>query len=475
MEFVGGKGVGGMEKLGSSSSQQRSWKSKGLLRGILDAFDGLLYVSSNDYRLEYINPNLIKRQGHDIYTEFCYKALHGRDDPCPFCVKDSVNKGDVVSFEVRDPRDQRWYLSVNSPVWEKREVVAHLSMITDIHERKVAEISLRNSTEELRKENRLLKSNIKQQHKFGNIIGKSTPMQAVYEQILNAAASDVTVIIYGEPGTDKELVARAIFDMSERRKNRFVPVHCGAIPDTLIESEFFGHKRGAFSGAVTETPGYIDYAEGGTLFLDEIGEISLSMQTKLLRVIEGGGYAPVGDTRTRSSDIRIISATNKKLIDLVEQGIMRQDFFYRIHIFPLHLPPLRDRKEDIPLLVDHFLFLHGGKVQLPAIAKDDLDQLMAYDWPGNVRELQNVIIRYCSTKQINLSHTKVSEFPPEPSFSVDPKYEPSQTLQMQVEAFEKKLLSEALASNNWHRGRTAAQLRVDRKTLFNKIKRYGLG
>jgi transcriptional regulator with PAS, ATPase and Fis domain len=469
------KGVSAMESKGNSISQQRKWKSRGLLRGILDSFDGLIYVSSSDYHLEYINPKLIKRRGHDVSSELCFKALHGRDHPCPFCVKDIVNTGEVVSFEVRDPRDQRWYLSVNSPVFAKNEVVAHLSMISDIHERKVAEISLRDRTEKLRKENQFLKSKIKQQHKFGNIIGKSAPMQAVYEQILNAAASDATVIIYGEPGTGKELAARAIFDMSERRKNRFVPVHCGAIPDTLIESEFFGHKRGAFSGAVTDNPGYIDYAEGGTLFLDEIGEISLSMQTKLLRVIEGGGYTPVGDTRTRSSNIRIISATNKDLMDLVEHGIMRQDFFYRIHIFPIDLPPLRNRKEDIPLLVEHFLFLHKGKLQLPPISNDTMDKLMAYDWPGNVRELQNVIIRYCSTKQIDFSHTKASDFSPDKAISIDQKYRPSQTLQMQLDAFEKKLLSEALAGNHWHRGKTATQLNVDRKTLFNKIKKHGLG
>jgi transcriptional regulator with PAS, ATPase and Fis domain len=475
MTFTAIQGVDSMQRLGNSSSQQRIWKSRGLLQGILDAFDGLIYVSSSDYRLEYINPKLIKRRAHDVYTEFCYKALHGREDPCPFCVKDSVNKGEVVSFEIRDPRDQRWYSSINSPVRANSQVVAHLSMITDIHERKVAEISLRTNTEKLREENRLLKSNIKQNQKFGNIIGKSAPMRSVYEQLLNAAASDATVIIYGEPGTGKELAARAIFDMSERRKKRFVPVHCGAIPDTLIESEFFGHKRGAFSGAVAEKPGYIHYAEGGTLFLDEIGEISLSMQTKLLRVIEGGGYTPVGETRIRSSNIRIISATNKNLMDLVGQGIMRQDFFYRIHIFPIQLPPLRDRKEDIPLLVDHFLLLHGGKSQLPPLSSDTMDKLMAYDWPGNVRELQNVIIRYCSTKQINLSHTDASDLSAHKLTSIDCNYEPSQTLQVQLDAFEKKLLSEALAGNKWHRGKTAAQLGVDRKTLFNKIKRHGLG
>jgi transcriptional regulator with PAS, ATPase and Fis domain len=285
----------------------------------------------------------------------------------------------------------------------KDGAVSHLAMVTDIHGKKTAEIRLREDTEKLREENRLLKANIKQRHKFGNIVGKSPAMQAVYEQILNAAASDATSIIYGKPGTGKELVARAIHDMSERRPNRFVPVHCGAIPENLIESEFFGHMKGAYSGAVADKPGYIAYADGGTLFLDEIGEISLSMQTKLLRVIEGGGFTPVGSTRVRSSNFRIIAATNRDLTGLVEKGAMREDFFYRIHIFPINLPSLKGRKEDLPLLIEHFMYLYGGKRNIPPPSKDDLARLYAYDWPGNVRELQNVLIRYCATERIDLN------------------------------------------------------------------------
>lgn len=459
------------------NTTEHSWQRKDLLKSILEAFDGLIYVSSKDYRVEYINDKLIKRQGYDIGRELCFKALHGRNSPCPFCVKEQVTKGEIISFDVKDPRDLRWYLSVNSPVMNQDGGFSHLAMITDIHERKIAELNLRESTELLRKENILLKSNIKQRHKFGNIVGKSAPMQAVYDQILNAAASDATIIIYGEPGTGKELVARAVHDISERHRNRFVPVHCGAIPETLIESEFFGHKKGAFSGAVAEKTGYIDFADGGTLFLDEIGEISKPMQTKLLRVIEGSGYSRVGDTRTRFSNFRIISATNRNLMDLIEKKRMREDFFYRIHIFPIHLPPLRERKEDLPLLIDHFLSVHGGKKNIPPLTEDKIRLLSDYEWPGNVRELQNVIIRYCATKRIDLSHSGTAA----PSLSSIGRYhrpyEPGlggSTLQSQINGVEKQIIRTALAQHNWHRGKTAQTLGIDRKSLFNKIKKHGL-
>jgi transcriptional regulator with PAS, ATPase and Fis domain len=464
-----------MVKRALGLSEEPAWEGKTLLKSIVEAFQGLIYVSSNDYRIEYVNEKLIKRKKYDIKTELCYKALHGRDEPCPFCVKEQVSKINVVSFEVRDPRDQRWYLSVNSPVLHKDEAVSHLSMITDIHEKKTAEINLKADTEKLRKENLLLKANIKQRHKFGNIVGKSAAMQAVYEQILNAAASDATVIIYGKPGTGKELVARAIHDMSERRQNRFVPVHCGAIPENLVESEFFGHLKGAYSGAISDKQGYIEFANGGTLFLDEIGEISLSMQTKLLRVIEGGGFTPVGSSQVRSSNFRIIAATNRNLMDLIEKGNMREDFFYRIHIFPINLPPLRDRKEDLSLLIDHFMHLYGGKENIPPLSDIELEKLHEYDWPGNVRELQNVIIRYCATKRIDLtSHIPLHESIAAVSNHSSANFNPSKKLIAQVEEFESKLIRSALEFNRWHRGETAKMLSVDRKTLFNKMKRYQL-
>ena len=282
-------------------------------------------------------------------------------------------------------------------------------------------------------------------------------MQAIYEQIINAASSDATVIIYGEPGTGKELVAHAIHDMSERRQERFVPVHCGAIPENLIESEFFGYVKGAFSGAGTDTQGYIDFAHQGTLFLDEIGEIGPHMQVKLLRVIEGGGYTPIGSNQVRQSDIRIIAATNRDMKERMESRRMRKDFFYRIHILPIYLPPLKQRKDDLPLLIDHFMMLYGGKKNLPPINDRMMAQLMAYDWPGNVRELQNVIIRYSHSQKIELMESTLQPIdatPPEP-VAEGSNLGPLRTM---IDAYEKKtdradLEPKSLASQQG--GRTA--------------------
>jgi len=235
---------------------------------------------------------------------------------------------------------------------------AILTTIRDITERRLQENAIQEETERLRNENIRLRSSIKERYKFGDIIGKSQPMQEIYELILKAANSDANVVIYGESGTGKEMVARAIHDMSNRRDKVFVAVNCGAIPETLLESEFFGYKKGAFTGANMDKHGYLDLAGGGTLFLDEVSELDLSLQVKLLRGIDGGGYTPVGSNKAKYSDFRIIAATNKNLLEQVNKNLMREDFFYRMHVIPVTVPPLRERKEDIPLLVEHFLKLH---------------------------------------------------------------------------------------------------------------------
>lgn len=453
---------------------EKAWGSKALLSSVLESFDGLIYVSSDRYRIEYINERLIKRRGYNIERERCYKALHGRETPCPFCVKTQVMEGENVSFEVKDPRDQRWYLSVNTPVFRNRLAMSHLSMITDIHDRKVSEMRLRENAQKLQTENLLLRSSIKQRHKFGAIVGKSVPMQAIYEQIITAAASDATVIIYGEPGTGKELVAAAIHDISERRTNRFVPAHCAAIPANLFESEFFGHKAGAFSGAISSKYGYFEYANGGSLFLDEIGEISKNLQTKLLRVIEGGGYTPLGEAQVKHSDFRIIAATNRNLLDLVDKGRMRADFYYRIHVIPIHLPPLRERKEDLELLINHFMHLHGTKRNIRPIPGEMIEKMNEYHWPGNVRELQNVIIRYCAVDELKLGENMTDIRLLTSPIPAGSALKPGIALQQQINAYEKQILSEALAFNRWHRGKTAKFLGIDRKTLFNKMRRHGI-
>jgi transcriptional regulator with PAS, ATPase and Fis domain len=316
---------------------------------------------------------------------------------------------------------------------------------------------------------------IKGRNKFGKIVGQSPAMQQVYEHILNAGATDATVVIYGEPGTGKELVANAIHDMSERRNNRFVPVHCGAIPENLVESEFFGYKKGAFSGAMTDKAGYLEYADEGTMFLDEVGEISLHMQVKLLRVIEGGGYTPVGSNQVKTSNVRIIAATNRNLKLLVRNGVMREDFFYRVHILPIHIPPLRERKEDMQLLITHFMGLYAGKRKILPLTRKSMEKLYHYDWPGNVRELQNVIVRYCNQKKIDLTGASAKpEAPPDQMSFPSQEGTTVKDLGTMLATYEKLLILTTLNQYQWHRQRVASALNIDRKTLFNKMKRYGL-
>jgi transcriptional regulator with PAS, ATPase and Fis domain len=297
-------------------------------------------------------------------------------------------------------------------------------------------------------------------------------MQGVYDQILSAAASDATVIVYGEPGTGKELVAHAVHDMSQRRNGRLVPVHCGAIPENLVESEFFGYRKGAFSGAEVEKSGYLDHADGGTLFLDEIGEISLNMQVKLLRAIDGGGYTPVGGAGTKHANFRIIAATNRNLMDLIDHGRMREDFFYRIHILPIHLPPLRQRKEDIPLLVDHFFLLHRGKQNIPPLTGASMDQLMNHHWPGNVRELQNVILRYCALKRIDLNVQEPFGLSAAMTTPAGDDRPAGSSLRGRIDILAREAILNCLEKNRWNRSQTARQLGIDRKTLIAKIKQY---
>jgi PAS domain S-box-containing protein len=343
---------------------------------------------------------------------------------------------------------------------------AVLSTLRDITERVLREMEIQEEAEILRKENIDLRSSMKERYRFANIIGKSQPMQEVYELILKAAHSDANVAVSGESGTGKELVARAIHELSHRRGQEFVTVNCGAIPDNLLESEFFGHKKGAFTSAHMDKVGYLDIANKGSLFLDEIGELSLSMQVKLLRAIDGGDYAPVGSHRTKKSDFRVIAATNADLMQQVKKGFMREDFFYRINVIPIALPPLRERREDIPLLVDHFLKLYSRDQKPPRVPGEIMDAMYTYLWPGNVRELQNVIRRYLSVGRWDFLNA-------EQGIQEEQELE-GLKLKNAVEDLEKTAIFKALEKTRWNRSRAAAILGISRRALFRKMKKLEL-
>jgi PAS domain S-box-containing protein len=247
----------------------------------------------------------------------------------------------------------------------------------------------------LQAQNTYLSDEIRREYNFGDIIGESPGLRKVMQQIQLVASTDASVLISGESGTGKELVARAVHDQSNRRSRALIKVNCGAIPESLFESEFFGHVKGAFTGAIKDKPGRFELAEGGTLLLDEIGEVPLAMQAKLLRVLQEQELERVGDTRTRAVDVRIIAATNRDLQKEVDAGRFRQDLFYRLSVFPIDLPPLRERREDIAPLATHFA-LQGSRQMnrpMPRLTPEAIRRLTSYDWPGNIRELQNVVER----------------------------------------------------------------------------------
>ena len=277
----------------------------------------------------------------------------------------------------------------------------------------------------LEEENLYLRDEVTAALGMGDFVGESPGLQKVLRQVQLVAPTDAAVLITGESGTGKELVARAIHDRSARKERAFIKVNCAAVPDTLFESEFFGHAKGAFTGALADRAGRFDLADRGTLFLDEIGEVPMAMQAKLLRVLQEREFERLGDTRTRRVDVRVIAATNRDLKHEVEARRFRQDLFYRLSVFPVEIPPLRERPEDIPQLVLHFIAQSARRLNrpVPRVTRSTMSQLAAHDWPGNVRELQNVVER-----ALILSEGGPLHFHIEPSASREMQAQPSETL-----------------------------------------------
>ena len=312
-----------------------------------------------------------------------------------------------------------------------------------------------------------LRKAIEKKYSFADIISKNHRILQLFDILPDIAASNSTVLIEGESGTGKELFARAIHDLSPRKKQLFVAVNCSALPDTLLESELFGYKAGAFTDARKDKPGRFRLAENGTLFLDEIGETAPSMQVKLLRVLQEKTYEPLGATQSVEHNVRIIAATNKDLDVLVREGSFREDLYYRINVFKIILPPLRERMEDIPLLIDHFIerFNVLQKKSIQGVSEEAMSVLMSYSYPGNIRELANIIERAFILCKTDLIEKKTL---PESLFAMSANHKDSEVSSLRdVEA---AYLLNALKQNNWDRQKTARQIGIHKSTLYRKIK-----
>lgn len=441
--------------------------------------------------LGYSTEELSRRNMHSMVHHSHADGSHFSAHDCP--IFEAFRDGHVQTVEDDifwskngDPIDVEY---TSTPIKENDHIVGAVVIFRDVSQRKEDKKKLIKALNEVEKlknrlelENAYLQEEINSEFNHHHIIGKSAPVKNMIKQIELVAPTDTTVLVSGESGTGKELVARAIHEMSQRSARSLIRVNCAAIPKELFESEFFGHVKGAFTGAVGDRPGRFELADGGTIFLDEIGEIPLELQSKLLRVIQERQLERVGDNKTRHIDVRVIAATNRNLYELTKQGEFREDLFYRLNVFPIQSVPLRERKEDIALLTQHFLkkaqqITNKGGIRIPLT---EISKLERYDWPGNIRELENVLER-----QVILARNetiKIEHLIPEDnqgSASVPSLTTHDEILtEAELKRYERRNIERALSSSNGKvsgKNGAAEILQMRPTTLASKIKKYKLG
>jgi transcriptional regulator with PAS, ATPase and Fis domain len=389
-------------------------------------------------------------------------------------LRDKLTSLNLSSLDLPDVNLERSIEEV--PVLSDQDVY-HLGQLLELLAREI----VRFQTEVAETERRLdsVYPVPKTRYSYDDIIGRSRPMQELYLLLDKVIDSDSTVLIHGENGTGKELIAKAIHFNSLRKNRRFVVQNCSAFNDNLLDSELFGHKKGAFTGAISDKQGLFEVADGSTFFLDEIGDMSPSLQVKLLRVLQEGTFIPVGDTQPKQVDVRIIAATNRDLKQMVERNEFREDLYYRINVINIRIPPLRERKEDIPLLVDHFLKLQtrGGRLRPKTLSKTCTRRLMEYNWPGNIRELENEIERLVvlAGEEKLVGDELLSSRIRQPSFSdaLDGGQEPT-GLPDAIQRLERTMIYEVLKRNHWNKTRAAQDLNISRRNLIRKVNKYNL-
>ncbi|RMH45018.1 MAG: sigma-54-dependent Fis family transcriptional regulator [Deltaproteobacteria bacterium] len=332
------------------------------------------------------------------------------------------------------------------------------------------------------RENLALREAVESRHRFASLLSKSPQMQRVFDLVRKIHSTRTSVLITGESGTGKELVARALHSEGARKHGPFVAINCGAIPPDLLESELFGHVRGAFTGAVDDKPGLFEAADGGTLFLDEVGELPAALQVKLLRVLQERRVKPVGATREREIDVRVVAATNRDLEEEVARGAFRQDLYYRLNVIEIRLPPLRQRREDIPMLVDHFVrrFAAEQNKRIAGVSKEAMRRLQAYDYPGNVRELENVIERAVALSDRRIEVDALPDFASQPRLGVADGQAaalPADGIDLDavLRDYERQLIERALAHTGGNRKRAAELLGISFRSLRYRLSKLGIG
>jgi two-component system, NtrC family, response regulator HydG len=435
-----------------------------LFDAVLNTVSDAVTVIDKDLNVLFQNEAVQQTYGANIGKK-CFEAYRGRQEPCENCIILEVIKDGKPRNALRDiqlPDGKILWMEVFSGPFKDKEgkIIGAVEVVRNVTE----QIRLSEECVTLRRE-------MERQTQFSNIITQSKRIKAIFRLIERVAPTMSSVLITGESGTGKELIARAIVFNSDRRDKPFVTVNCGAIPENLLESELFGHVRGAFTGAIKDHRGLIETAEGGTLFLDEVGEIPLSVQVKLLRFLQEGETRRVGDTKVRKFDVRIISATNRNLEEAIRDGVFREDLFFRLNVIPIFLPPLRERKEDIPPLAAHLLqrLCDAHSRNVTGISSGTLKVFMTYPWPGNVREMENVI-EYALHLTDEGNPIRSEQLPPKLLTEPNTVWSPRDFVS--IEQYTKQSIL-ALQTNHSEE-QIAEMLGISRKNLWEKRKRWDL-
>ncbi len=467
-------------------AEERIRQSERDLRTAIDTIPAYVFSALPDGSIDFISKSSLDYAGLSPEKALGWdwtNAIHPEDrDRAVEKWRESMATGEPRENEHRIRQangEYRWFLARNSALRdEKGHIVRWYGVLVDIENQKRTEARLLQALdkiqklqEQVSKENIVLREEIDRTSMFEEIVGASPALKAVLARVAKVAPTDSTILITGETGTGKELVARSIHKRSPRSSRAFVSVNCAAIPTPLMASELFGHEKGAFTGAHQRRLGRFELAEGGTIFLDEIGELPTETQIALLRVLQDQEFERLGGNKPIRANVRVITATNRDLQAAIKAGSFRSDLFYRLNVFPIEIPPLRERKEDIPMLVEYFIDRYASKVgkKIRSVSRKSLDLLQSYPWPGNIRELQNVVERsiiVCDTEQFSVDeHWLVRE-----SCQTHPA---SQPLSNKLMTQEKKMIEAALAESGGRvSGRlgAAAKLSIPASTLESKIK-----